>query len=1705
MNFLAGNGQLMIYNLVFFRTTIRNLKLFIMKKMLRWKYFIASLISFFIIFSNNVAAQCRLLNETFDVNPVLSPTNVDGTWYPDRFRPAGFTSAVLGGNNVLKISIDGIADGALNRPGGQTGTFYNTQGRKFNQCGGCVTVMKGDLWIPSDWATDHRRSDMWASAYDVTNTVSAYPILGFRNPDAASPGIYYWDGNLGQWFNSGVAIVYDSWYSLEFRLAGPNIEYLVNNVVVGTISSNSSKYFGDIIMQAYNFNDPLLLPANQSTDSYDAYWDNLVTTGSNGNVVTNLNTGQTFCSIQAAIDASATLAGHIISVGPGTYNENVNVYKGVTLQSSAGRSMTNINGSASGPLGTIQITTSNVTIGGFGKGFTIRGYDSPSPGLEYAAVYVQGAQNAVTIRDNEIIADGEAGLLTEFGQAVNSFVVNANTFSGKTFVGAEAGDCGFTNQFSAPNVPRQIVNIATGSGITFTSNMINGVAGSSSISCVPYGQGNTIVTIDANNVVIRGNTFAGTTARFGSHLRARGVNTSIYCNTFDNAGLGLACTHIVFNGGLTALTGGANPGSVAGVASANTFISEGAFYTGATQIYRSSAQVVALLQIPIAANSAVMAKVTNVNTGETFCTIQSAIDDANTAAGHTISVAAGTYYEDVVINEGITLSGAGCGLTTISGPIGGGGATIQVGAANVVIEGFTITRDGNNPADWNLALNTAGIAIQGLTNNAEIRNCCIIGNRTGIDININNGNKIHNNFINKNRTGLVFRNQKDKTNCQNNFVTNNWTVGILFLDASGGSNVPVQSAANSTFSNNDISGNWYGEVVDRQTGGALPAPGANAKNFECNWYGAATAPVTSVANSTEPGYAAQIPVIYGGAAVPPGGQPDILGTASANIDYTPWLVNGTDNAAAPGFQPAANSCGGGTPQLNTTINGVTVNSINDGNDDLASFNVCTGTNNIQFNLYADQNGLVHPQYKVYQTLTTANVTVPFCNNCWATMAAFTGASGTASLIDPSTAGTLTMRFKAWLDLNTDNIVDPGEPQGDWIQYTMTVNPTPILRQTYNGVQVAANNDGVDDVGSFTICSSASNNVFLTEITDVQGITPSARVKVEQIVVKTNVTINTAADGVYPLGSIGPIPLGRTATLINPAMNGTVVIKRRAFYDADNSNTLNTGDCAGDWVVYTISLDGEAPTLVGTLPGGAVGNVCQADAPAAPTEASIAALYTDNSTGVTATLLSSVPSGNNCAWSVTYTYSIKDGCNNAASNAVVVFTGGDTQVPTFTRPSDITILFSSPGVYNATVGATGDVLNEWDNCSTGLNATFSDGAGPVACGNNLIITRTWSLVDDCGNAAGNQVQTITVTDNMTNYIIYAKKEAKFGEDNDINGDVGVTDANGKAEFKKGSALDPFKVYAKNINVQMPATVNNKFFVPATGGPNPPFQMYVATPLSGNYTLSVSGTVPAGNYKNLTIKKNVIATVNGCNYGKITIEEGASVTFNCNNMNIEELFVGKGKKGVNVTTVNFGSSTVLKVKDRVTIEEDCRINTNTGAPKVTFYLGDTKKDEENFMIKGDNTQVTANIMIPNGKLKIDKKSDNCIMTGWFIIEKLESTGQTTWNPYDCNAPLIATRKPVSSSDAKTPGTDDKDAFKVSVYPNPSTTDFRILVNSTSEELVSVRIFDVSGRTVKVISQVQSNSYIRVGSELRQGSYFAEVIQGANRQTIKLLKME
>jgi hypothetical protein len=378
-------------------------------------------------------------------------------------------------------------------------------------------------------------------------------------------------------------------------------------------------------------------------------------------------------TIQAGISAANAGGGDTVFVDAGTYTEFVTIDRNVILVSNGGRAVTTIDPPATptAALGTILVNnnTTGVQIGAVGQGFTINGVDNLSPGIESAAVYFQGNHSNAQILDNEIVANGDAGLMTEYGPTISGFIVSGNTFSGQTFAGPNPADFGFANQFSTPNVPRQLVVFgcgaacATTSNITFTNNTITGTSGGCNVG--DQEQGNNSVTIDANGATITGNVFTGVTSRFATSFRARGASTTITGNTFSSAGLVASCVIPIVpvaTGQLSIQNIGSN---LSAVANTNTF-DKGVYVDG-----------------PV---------------GTIGINIQAFVNAVPAAT--TIVVLPGTYVENVSLNKSVTLNGAQAGVgacgrvasESIIAPTAGVGLTIvSPGAPGAVINGFTFS------------------------------------------------------------------------------------------------------------------------------------------------------------------------------------------------------------------------------------------------------------------------------------------------------------------------------------------------------------------------------------------------------------------------------------------------------------------------------------------------------------------------------------------------------------------------------------------------------------------------------------------------------------------------------------------------------------------------------------------------------------------------------------------------------------------------------------------------------------------------------------------------------------------------------------------------------------------------------------------------------------------------------------------------------
>jgi uncharacterized protein YjiK len=79
----------------------------------------------------------------------------------------------------------------------------------------------------------------------------------------------------------------------------------------------------------------------------------------------------------------------------------------------------------------------------------------------------------------------------------------------------------------------------------------------------------------------------------------------------------------------------------------------------------------------------------------------------------------------------------------------------------------------------------------------------------------------------------------------------------------------------------------------------------------------------------------------------------------------------------------------------------------------------------------------------------------------------------------------------------------------------------------------------------------------------------------------------------------------------------------------------------------------------------------------------------------------------------------------------------------------------------------------------------------------------------------------------------------------------------------------------------------------------------------------------------------------------------------------------------------------------------------------------------------------------------------------------------------------------------------ALKVTVAPNPSSTYFTLIIQSSSTKALNVIITDASGRVVETKLNIAANRTIQIGNKLTAGVYFVEVMQDGKKQRVKLVK--
>ena len=245
----------------------------------------------------------------------------------------------------------------------------------------------------------------------------------------------------------------------------------------------------------------------------------------------------------------------------------------------------------------------------------------------------------------------------------------------------------------------------------------------------------------------------------------------------------------------------------------------------------------------------------NVGQGQTYATIQSAINAAKT--GDIISVAEGTYSENLVVKmNGISIIGNNKEKTIIDGKKTGSVIKID-GANNVKVSGFTVqSSGGSGQSDGGISLFSAnnniianmlivnnimgGTIYSGSNNNIVSGNDIKSSGKYGIFIFSSNDNKIYNNNIQSNKIGIYCDSAHTNHIYSNNLIDNNdqaydnsglnswddgksgnyWSPNKGILGGKAKDNYPLSSAV--TIKYEDISA-----PAEQNTQGT--APGGNGK------------------------------------------------------------------------------------------------------------------------------------------------------------------------------------------------------------------------------------------------------------------------------------------------------------------------------------------------------------------------------------------------------------------------------------------------------------------------------------------------------------------------------------------------------------------------------------------------------------------------------------------------------------------------------------------------------------------------------------------------------------------------------------------------------------------------------------------------------------------------------------------------------------
>jgi hypothetical protein len=108
----------------------------------------------------------------------------------------------------------------------------------------------------------------------------------------------------------------------------------------------------------------------------------------------------------------------------------------------------------------------------------------------------------------------------------------------------------------------------------------------------------------------------------------------------------------------------------------------------------------------------------------------------------------------------------------------------------------------------------------------------------------------------------------------------------------------------------------------------------------------------------------------------------------------------------------------------------------------------------------------------------------------------------------------------------------------------------------------------------------------------------------------------------------------------------------------------------------------------------------------------------------------------------------------------------------------------------------------------------------------------------------------------------------------------------------------------------------------------------------------------------------------------------------------------------------------------------------------------------------------------------------------------------------SPIVSSARTVSGAQAFAAAMESRtiagfSSLKVTATPNPATNYFTLRTSSSDAKTLDVKVMDAQGRVVETKLNMAANGIIHIGEKLPAGIYFVEVLQGTQKERLKLVK--